>query len=252
MTAVLGIPLLLLVMYFGEIYLKIFLALLVLIGLFEFSRFFQPTIYWDYLLAAGLSFLILAYTGLHDSHFILWFYLQLFYYLLRVVLSGHKLFEQSWHLLAVFYVVGFFSFIWLTRVEFGFKWLFFGILITWVTDTGAFYTGMHYGNRKLAPSISPNKTIEGAIGGLVCAVLAGLIFAGLNRYKLLPIGCLALFLSFMGQIGDLVESAIKRERQVKDSGTLLPGHGGILDRFDSLLFVAPSLYFVLSFFLDLT
>lgn len=245
-TAVLGIPLLLSVMYFGDIYLKILLTLLVLIGLFEFSRFFKTVVYWDYLLLAGLSFLFMAYTGMLGSNFLLWFYIQLFYYLVRVVFSGGKPIEQSWHIFTIFYVAGLFSFIWLIRVKFGFQWLFFGLVITWLTDTGAFYTGMRYGKSKLAPTISPNKTIEGALGGLVWAIIAGVIFAVFTGNNLVQLGLLALFLSFMGQTGDLVESAIKRERQVKDSGTLLPGHGGILDRFDSFLFIAPSLYFVLS------
>lgn len=250
-TAVLGIPLLLCIMYLGGIYLKVLVALLVFLGLFEFSRFFQTKVFWDYLVIAGLSFLILAYIGLHDSHFALWFYFQLFYYLLRVLLSGEKPVEHGWHLFTVFYVVGLFSFIWLIRDKFGFQWLLFGLLVTWATDTGAFYTGMRHGKHKLAPTISPKKTIEGALGGLVFAVITGLIFAGFTGYKLWPLGILALFLSIMGQIGDLVESAIKRERQVKDSGKILPGHGGILDRFDSILFVAPSLYFVLDFILNI-
>jgi phosphatidate cytidylyltransferase len=102
------------------------------------------------------------------------------------------------------------------------------------------------GKNKLWPEISPNKTIEGAVGGVLFAVIFAWIyhyFTGvLDNYIIVTF--MTIFLSVFGQIGDLVESALKRQYQVKDSGTILPGHGGILDRFDSLLFVLPILHFL--------
>ncbi len=106
---------------------------------------------------------------------------------------------------------------------------------------------MKYGKHKLAPTISPKKSIEGAIGGLGVATLGGIIFALIAGESVVFVTLLSIVLSIFGQIGDLVESGMKRARTVKDSGSILPGHGGILDRFDSLVFVLPVLYFALTF-----
>lgn len=113
------------------------------------------------------------------------------------------------------------------------------ILVIWGTDSGAYLIGRKIGKNKLAPSVSPNKTIEGSIGGAVVAALISMVF--LHFYPLFDSYILSVFfmvvLSVVGQAGDLIESKIKREFKVKDSGNLLPGHGGILDRFDSTLLV---------------
>lgn len=126
------------------------------------------------------------------------------------------------------------------------------ILLTWATDIGAYAFGRMFGRKKLMPSVSPGKTIAGAVGGLILTVVVCLLYV---RFLLMPYAQLGLTLagavlfgiivSAVGQIGDLAESLLKREAGVKDSSTLLPGHGGILDRFDSLLFVLPIAYLVL-------
>lgn len=128
----------------------------------------------------------------------------------------------------------------------------FPLLLTWATDIGAFFTGRMIGGRKLMPSISPGKTISGAIGGLVAAMLVGWLY---QRFVLIPYAQLAfrtgaLFalaagVSAVGQLGDLVESQLKREGGVKDSSHLIPGHGGVLDRIDSLLFTFPVAYLLM-------
>ena len=120
-------------------------------------------------------------------------------------------------------------------------------VLIWVTDTGAYYTGRSIGKHKFAPSISPNKTWEGTLGGFFAAVLA----AGAFKLFLLPffgwtdVLVLAFLGGFWGQLGDLLESAVKRTAEVKDSGNLLPGHGGVMDRFDSLIFTAPAYWLYL-------
>lgn len=122
------------------------------------------------------------------------------------------------------------------------------LFIVWATDIGAYMIGREYGKRKLLPSVSPNKTVEGALGGILSAVVVTLIFVilypaqqnfGYNTFLML---LFAAIFSIVGQFGDLVESSIKRHYEVKDSGKILPGHGGILDRFDSLLFVFPIMH----------
>ncbi len=121
--------------------------------------------------------------------------------------------------------------------------MFFAIVM--MTDTGAYYTGRTIGRHKLAPRVSPGKTIEGAIGGFVLAVVTGYLsrlafFPELPATHALALGAI---MGAVGQIGDLAESMLKRGSNVKDSGNLLPGHGGMLDRVDSILFCAPVLYY---------
>lgn len=131
----------------------------------------------------------------------------------------------------------------LTR-DAGLYYVLFALLIVWSTDTGAYFIGRQFGKHKLAPHVSPNKTVEGFIGGIVSAIIiAGGFFYLMNLSGNIGLVILALIvLSIFGQLGDLVESALKRFYGVKDSGKILPGHGGILDRFDSLLFVLPLLH----------
>ncbi len=123
----------------------------------------------------------------------------------------------------------------------------FVAMCVWATDTFAYFVGKQFGRRKLAPQLSPGKTVEGAIGGLLGAILTGGLFGTWIRLPLehgLAVGALA---GFMGQVGDLFESALKRELGIKDFGHVLPGHGGALDRFDSLMFVAPLAYLYFHF-----
>jgi len=123
-------------------------------------------------------------------------------------------------------------------------WLMFALLVNWCGDIGAYYVGKNFGRHRLAPRVSPKKTLEGTAGSLLAALLLG----GWYLYRFVPglslpaIGVLALAANAAGQIGDLAESALKRGAGVKDSGTLLPGHGGFLDRVDSTLFALPVVY----------
>ncbi len=114
-------------------------------------------------------------------------------------------------------------------------------MIVWLTDTGAYIFGRLFGKRKLWPEISPNKTVEGFVGGILCSTIVAVVFSIYYDMplSLFPLLLVTWLLSLFGQLGDLVESALKRHFDVKDSGTLLPGHGGILDRFDSFIFVLP-------------
>ena len=128
----------------------------------------------------------------------------------------------------------------------------FPIGVTWGTDIGAYAFGRMFGKRKLMPSVSPGKTVAGAVGGLVASVASCWFYVTvflkpLGQLTLSPLGMVlfALAISVAGQTGDLAESLLKREAGVKDSSTLLPGHGGILDRFDSLLFALPVAFLLL-------
>lgn len=121
-------------------------------------------------------------------------------------------------------------------------------LLVWVNDTGAYFTGRWLGRRKLLPKVSPNKTVEGLLGGVLLTMLLGWLLSRwwhfLDRGEWLS---LALLVAVASTLGDLLESAFKRARGVKDSGTLLPGHGGVLDRFDGLLLAIPVYTLFLTF-----
>jgi len=133
----------------------------------------------------------------------------------------------------------------------GAAWLLFLTTITAASDTGAYFIGKSFGKNKLCPSVSPGKTVEGFIGGMFCGTLFSLLVAVavFDSVNFIALTMCALLLSALGVVGDLVESLLKRSMNVKDSGSLLPGHGGILDRVDSLLFTAPVLYYLYTFHL---
>ncbi|HXN05757.1 MAG TPA: phosphatidate cytidylyltransferase [Nitrospiria bacterium] len=173
-------------------------------------------------------------------------------------LSVHLLVQRASYFLSVnvlgfglFYVPFFLGHLILLRgMENGAQLVFFLCFVTWGTDAGAYFAGKAFGKRKMAPLISPNKTWEGAAGGL----LAGIAFSVLSWYWFLPFMTLkeavslALALGIAGQAGDLVESMFKRSNQVKDSGSWIPGHGGVLDKVDSFIFTGPLLYYCVRYF----
>lgn len=151
----------------------------------------------------------------------------------------------GFYLIATMYIVIGFAFFMEARNH-GLEFVLFILFVIWATDSGAYFVGKSLGKHKLWPSISPNKTIEGAIGGTLIALFVGVAFHMIHpfEYSILMIALISIGIAIIGQMGDLVASAFKRHFDVKDSGNILPGHGGILDRFDSLLFVLPFLYVI--------
>ena len=144
--------------------------------------------------------------------------------------------------LAVLYIgFGFSHFVLLREMEQGMLLLAFGFVVVWMTDIGAYLVGTYFGKRPFFQDISPSKTVEGAIGGLACGIVGAILFCNIvGRYFTLDskgmLIVISVFLSAAAQTGDLFESAIKRQARVKDSSRLIPGHGGIMDRIDSMLF----------------
>lgn len=132
----------------------------------------------------------------------------------------------------------------------GVAWIYYACAITWLQDTSAYFVGRRFGKHKLAPALSPKKTWEGAAGGMLGAILTGIVgvlLLGLP-ITLLQGALLGLVGGIVGPLGDLSESLIKRQVGLKDAGNLIPGHGGILDRADSLLFTIPILYYLIRLF----
>ena len=154
----------------------------------------------------------------------------------------------------LFYVNVMLMYIYLTRMlDRGYLvWLIF--LSSWGCDTCAYCAGRLFGRHKLAPVLSPKKTVEGAIGGAVGAAVLGFLYAQVIGHQMMAVddpdlACAAAcgIAAVISQVGDLAASAIKRNHQIKDYGHLIPGHGGVLDRFDSMIFTAPAIYFAITF-----
>lgn len=155
--------------------------------------------------------------------------------------------DISTTLFGLLYIAWFLSF--LIKIRFlpqGAGYLSAVLLITKLGDIGAYLVGVRFGKTPLIPKISPKKSVEGALGGLACSVLGALISKMFLPFNYLHLVFLGILFGILGQLGDLSESLIKRDCQVKDSGSLLPGMGGVLDEVDSLLFTAPVFYFYIS------
>ena len=145
----------------------------------------------------------------------------------------------------IVYVAVMLSFIFLTRNLEGGKflvWLIF--LCSWGCDTCAYCVGMLIGKHKMAPVLSPKKSVEGAVGGVVGAAALGAIYAAVTHGPIVEYAVICAVGALISMVGDLAASAIKRNQGIKDYGKLIPGHGGILDRFDSVIFTAPVIYFL--------
>ena len=144
------------------------------------------------------------------------------------------------------------SFIYLTEsMRYGVYIVWMIFISSWVCDTCAYFTGMAFGRHKMAPVLSPKKTVEGAVGGVAGSAIAGALFSLLLVERVIPDQTVTWAFAAIGgigavisQIGDLAASAIKRNHEIKDYGTCIPGHGGIMDRFDSVIFTAPIIYFM--------
>jgi phosphatidate cytidylyltransferase len=154
-------------------------------------------------------------------------------------------------LLGILYIGWMFSYLILIRelTEHG-AYLFFLMISIWACDTFAYFIGTYFGKVKLSPYISPKKTVEGAVAGFVVSIIAAFIFSrfiGMNSIHAVILG---VIIGLVGQISDLVESLIKRDAGVKDSSNIVPGHGGVLDRMDSFILVAPIMYYYISWFVS--
>lgn len=138
----------------------------------------------------------------------------------------------------------------LRQTTFGVQWLLVIMLIVMTNDSAAYYTGSAFGKTRLYPLVSPKKSVEGALGGLAGSICGTLLakFTFFPQLTLLDAFTTALVIGALGQTGDLFESLLKRSFGVKDSGTIFPGHGGVLDRLDSILFAAPATYYYTIYF----
>jgi len=138
----------------------------------------------------------------------------------------------------------------LHRTAYGWQWLLVIMLIVMTNDSAAYYTGCAFGKHRLYPLVSPKKSIEGALGGVIGSI-CGTLLAKFTFFPQLPLAdalVTAVVIGILGQTGDLFESLLKRSFGVKDSGSIIPGHGGVLDRLDSIIFAAPAMYYYVIYF----
>jgi len=279
LTAVVGIPLLLVIICLGSWYLGAVVLLLSLLGLTEFFRLstacgLRPNRWVGHL--AGT--LIIALTVIESVEFpdqgflaewalsdrlVLVFVLAvlaLFVHQVLVVAEPVTVANVGATMLGVIYIPFLFSYLirirslslepmWLPgagwTVSSGACWLALVIAACWAEDTAAYMVGKALGRHKLCPKISPGKTIEGAVAALAVALAVALALGNWFGLSLRLGAILGITVGVAGQLGDLSKSILKRQAEVKDSGAVIPGHGGVLDRFDSLLFSAPLTFYLL-------
>jgi phosphatidate cytidylyltransferase len=266
LVAAVGIPLAIAIVYVGGWAVAVLLMAVSAVAALEFYRLAekkgaQPLRAAGAVLAAGLVFLVAANrTGVELAGFgavIAWATLALATLAIwNRGVEGQPLLSISTTLTGALYTGGLLSFGFLLRhlpgVESamqGTLLVFAPVLLTWTSDTFAYFVGRKWGTRKLIPRVSPGKTVQGSVGALVGTVLVAIAYSRLLAeiplygMTILEAALFGLVMSVAAQVGDLAESLLKRDAGVKDSGTLLPGHGGALDRFDSLFFTLPIAYF---------
>jgi len=261
-TALLGIPLVIAIIWFGEPWFTIFMAIWGVLAVFEFYRLVAaskvpPITYF------GLIWTLLFILSPHFGYGIVTplllasaVVLPLIWLLLRPQ-KEMAFTSWAWTIVGILYVGWLLSYLVALRnidpvnLQIGRSWVFFVMLTTFGSDTSAFFVGRAFGKHRLAPSISPGKTREGAVGGVFGAIAVSL---GMGALFDLPLGygqavLLGFLVSIFGQLGDLVESMFKRNVGVKESGRLVPGHGGLLDRMDSVVFAGVVVYYYVLFFI---
>lgn len=248
------LPLLIFVLY-GGIPLYILEIAIVAIALREFYKAFTEKKLKPMF---SLGYIFAFYVGVKNIFSLpLWYTYAIIFVLfligiVHILSSKYNIMDFSVTFLGIFYIGILFDFIILTMDNFEngniYVWLVF--VIAFATDTFAYLVGVFIGKHKLIPSISPKKTIEGCIGGIVGSAIACVVFGyifGLDTTLMLIMGLIG---SVIAQLGDLFASSIKRYVGIKDYGKIIPGHGGILDRFDSVLLVAPFVYNAIKFFVS--
>lgn len=275
LTAIVGIPILILVLIKGGYLMLILVTFVTIVGLWEFFRIMEMRGYKPVKIPGYLSGIFIIF-----SAYFLWNYsIVLSVVLLFILFVGlfekdnkHALSGTGISIFGVFYIAGLLSFAVKLRIigellpnvyksvihldvlwgadRIGIYAVFFPIAVIFVSDTGAYFIGKAFGKRRVAPNISPKKSWEGVVGGLIASLIAGYVI-----WKIAPDVCqlkhvliLSVILSLAGLAGDLVESRIKRDANVKDSGSIFPGHGGVMDRVDALLFGLPVAYLYFLFY----
>lgn len=242
--------------WFGGIFYVALMLVFALMGFYEFSRlngmkWNDSTVLFGYVAVFGLVFpwSLVTEQSIFSPLSLVWMVMFLFMVVTVMTKNRTYLDRIALSFIGVVYIGIGFHFMTKTRMleQDGFFWtmLLFGCI--WISDTGALFAGRWFGKRRLWASISPNKTIEGAIGGWLASVGLAVVCAWVVPEAPLQFGqalLLGTVVAVVGQMGDLIQSAYKRVRHVKDTGNLFPGHGGVLDRTDSWMIVFPFVHMI--------
>lgn len=248
-TALVSISLLIAAVWFGKPWFTILVAIWGLLAVFEFYK--MVSVSKTPLLAYfGLVWTLLFILSPHFGYDFLTPLLLTSAVILSLICllllpqKERAFINWAWTMAGILYVGWLLSyFVALRSLDAGRDWVFFALFITFGSDTAAFFVGRTLGRHRLAPRISPGKTWEGAIAGIFGAIIVGLLFTMLVPLSYGQAIFLSLLVSILGQLGDLVESLLKRNMGVKDSSKLIPGHGGFLDRIDSIVFAGVVVYY---------
>jgi phosphatidate cytidylyltransferase len=234
--------------------LPYFLALLILagmIGMWEFYTMYKVSAKLSIpgvLLGGILIYLSCRYPAFLLSGIFISLFLLLLLRLFTIMTPSGCMSEIGPLGVGLFYVGGFLSFQWFLRTQaLGMEYIFLLYTSVWLADSGAFYIGTYLGKNKLYPSVSPNKTWEGAFGSLLGGALGAVIIRtifNMPNLSLISTAAIGVVMGVAALLGDLIESMFKRDAGVKDSSVLIPGHGGVLDKLDGFLVAGPVLYFI--------
>lgn len=254
-TGIVGIPLLAVVITLGGPVLFAALSLVAAIGLWEFVRAVNGKQDMNVNLWLEIFLGLTILTGFYVKTPWLLGMLIFSVALLvgRDVLKGNvNIFNTVFGVYGLLYIPFFMGhLLYLDQMPKGNLLIWLVFLISFGTDTFAYLVGMRFGKHRLSPNISPKKSVEGSVGGLVAAVVLTVVYGAFLEgnqgigLSLVEYGIIAFVASLVSQLGDLAASMIKRQFGIKDYGTLLPGHGGVLDRFDSVIFAAPAIYYMI-------
>lgn len=236
-------------LYIGGLLFKILVILIAVLGLFEYFKLVKNLGYRPFKLLTILASIILISFSQNSQFLKITFIVFIILFIIFILsipfyYNSGKGIEDGAISVYGFLYLSIPSAIFVKLRTIGIEHNVYILGTTWVNDTFAFLIGKFFGKHKIAQNISPNKTIEGFIGGIIFSIIFAILFSYFLNLQILKYVIFSLILSITGTIGDLVESVIKREANVKDSGLFLPGHGGVLDRLDSLLVNIP-IYFIL-------
>lgn len=258
-TSVIGIILSVFIIQKGGI---LFESAVILLALLAWKEYVDAFLHKKIYLARGSGFFMLPvffiaikYYGIDLGMGIILFFMMWVFTLAVVFHSKFSIKEAMFSVAGYIYIaLPFMYFILLRNIHsqllatpFGYMqagclFFYLAVLGTWASDSFAYFSGFFFGKRKLCPSISPKKTFEGFLGGVVGTVLLIVLLGASSGFSILMMLILGLLIAALASVGDLVESLFKRYVGIKDSGTIFPGHGGVLDRFDSMLFSVPLVY----------
>ncbi len=249
LSAVIGIPILLIILYKGGLYWWSLFVLLGMVALYEYYRMMSHKGYNPIYVPGFMVMLAMIFSATNTSYLLPAFLVIIIIFALFLIFQYPRLDinDISLSFFGAFYFGLLLSFtLKIFYLDDRFWIIILSLLLTWASDTGGYFAGRFWGRKPLAPALSPNKTREGSVGAIILSILGAVLF-----FSIIDIGqtnfayvlILGLTASILAQIGDLIISSMKRFFGVKDTGKIIPGHGGVLDRFDSFLMVVPLVYY---------